>query len=440
MMLRRLLVVASLALLGAMLTPNAPARAQRQPAAAPTYRIFATREGLVGHRTANGHIIRPRDRFVALPSPTVLSSKGGDEFRVRVTYKGRSAVLPVWDVGPWNTRDDYWSSKRRYSDLPVGVPMAQAAYESGYNRGRDEFGRRVGLPNGIDIADGAFWDDLGMTNSDWVEVTFLWLGEDPGGQATPAEQPAQPTQPPRNEDTPLEQGATQIDNGAEGYRAADARWDSDACGQGGRAAWTYSTRDPARSTHRARWSATLGWSGFFEAMAYIPNCGRAATSTARYRVSHGDSVSEVTVDQRAAAGKWVSLGVFLAQGGSVAVELSDLTAENGRAVFFDAVKWVPRTDTGPPEARVRTAAARPDGSLLVHWSGTDDVSGIAAYDVQVRRLPDAGWTDWLIDTIDLEASFVPPGPGTYAFRARARDWLGHEQPWRDADDLTAMVP
>lgn len=432
-MIRRLLVVASLVLLAALLVPPAPARAQKQPAA-PTYRIFATREGLVGHRTANGHIIRPRDRFVALPSWTVLSSKGGNEFQVRVTYRGRSTVLPVWDVGPWNTRDDYWSPKRRYSDLPVGVPMAQAAYESGYNRGRDEFGRRVGLPNGIDIADGAFWDDLGMTGSDWVEVTFLWLGEDRG-------EPAAPTKPARNEDTPLEPGAILVDNGAEGYSAADkVRWGSDGCGQGGRAAWTYSTRDPARSTHKARWSATLGSVGFFEAMAYIPDCGRAATSSARYRVSHGEKVSEVTIDQRAATGTWVSLGTFRAEGGPVAVELGDLTGENGRAVYFDAVKWVPRTDTAPPEVRVRTATPQPDGSLLVHWSGTDDLSGIAAYDVQVRRLPDGGWTDWLIDTIDLEASFVPPEPGGYAFRARARDWLGHQQPWREADDLTATVP
>ena len=100
--------------------------------------MFATREGLVGHRTANGHRIGPRDRFVALPYWGVLSSKGGNEFQVRVTYRGRSVVLPVWDVGPWNTHDDYWSPKRRYSDLPVGQPMAHAAYHQRYHDGRDE--------------------------------------------------------------------------------------------------------------------------------------------------------------------------------------------------------------------------------------------------------------------------------------------------------------
>jgi hypothetical protein len=270
----------------------APAAVEATPTqpVAPTYRIFATREGLVGHRTANGHRIRPRDRFVALPSWSVLSSRGGHEFQVRVTYRGRSVVLPVWDVGPWNTRDDYWNPNRRYGDLPVGLPMAQAARQQGYNGGRDEFGRRIRHANGIDIADGAFWDDLGMIDSDWVEVTFLWLGADPGATTEVQSAP-----------TPLPE------------------------------------------------------------------------------------------------------------------------------------------DSGPPEARVTEAAAHEQG-LMVRWSGTDDGVGIASYDVQVRLLPDGGWTDWQQATTSAEALFVPPGPGEFAFRARARDWYGHEQAWRDGDDISVRVP
>src|SRR5947208_5101912 len=141
LLMKRLVVVASLALFGAAMT-GASARAEERAPAAPTFTVFATREGLVGHRTANGHRIRPRDRFVALPSWKVLAGDGRAEFQVRVTYRSRSVVLPVWDVGPWNTHDDYWSPQRRYADLPVGMPMAQAAYNNGYNGGRDEFGRR----------------------------------------------------------------------------------------------------------------------------------------------------------------------------------------------------------------------------------------------------------------------------------------------------------
>jgi len=59
--------------------------------------------------------------------------------------------------------------------------------------------------------------------------------------------------------------------------------------------------------------------------------------------------------------------------------------------------------------------------------------------VQVRALPDGGWSDWQLGATGLAASFVPPGPGGFAFRARARDWVGHQQPWRDADDLKIEV-
>ncbi len=84
--------------------------------------------------------------------------------------------MPVWDVGPWNTEDNYWDppEERHFQGLPQGVPAAEAAYYDGYNGGLDGFGRQVLSPAGIDIGDGAFYA-LGMTGSDWVDVTFLWL-------------------------------------------------------------------------------------------------------------------------------------------------------------------------------------------------------------------------------------------------------------------------
>jgi hypothetical protein len=143
-------------------------------------KLFATREGLVGRTTANGHVIRRDDRFVALPSRRALSSRNGREFQVRLSYRGRSVVAPVWDVGPWNIRDDHWSPtprREQWRDLPQGMPQAQAAYERGYNGGRDGFGRRVTNPAGIDLADGTFWRDLRMWDNDWVGVEYLWADD-----------------------------------------------------------------------------------------------------------------------------------------------------------------------------------------------------------------------------------------------------------------------
>ncbi|KKN08829.1 hypothetical protein LCGC14_1052760 [marine sediment metagenome] len=143
-----------------------------------SYSIFATRIGLVGQTTANGHIIQPNDRFVALPSSKVLCSNGGYEFQVRISYNSKSVIVPVWDIGPWNIQDDYWNPSQQremWNDLPQGMPEAQAAYQNGYNNGKDQYGRTVSNPAGIDLADGTFWGDLGMTDNDWVSVEFLWV-------------------------------------------------------------------------------------------------------------------------------------------------------------------------------------------------------------------------------------------------------------------------
>ncbi|WP_433013749.1 hypothetical protein [Kribbella sp. CA-294648] len=148
-------------------------------------RVFATREGLVGGTTANGHVIVSRDHFVALPSRRGLASNGSGNYSVKVCTASRCAFEPVWDVGPWNTKDDYWNPaaiREMWKDLPQGRPEAQAAYQSGYNGGKDQFGRTVANPAGIDLADGTFWDGLKLTDNSWVDVTYLWTGD--GGRGT----------------------------------------------------------------------------------------------------------------------------------------------------------------------------------------------------------------------------------------------------------------
>jgi hypothetical protein len=146
-----------------------------------TAKVFATREGLVGWKTANGHTITKRDWFAALPSRRGLSDRGEGERSVRVchTRNDRCVFLPVWDVGPWNTRDDYWNApdvREDWALLPQGLPQAQAAFEQDFNDGLDQFGRTVKNPAGIDLADGIFWDALGLTDNEWVTVDYLWTG------------------------------------------------------------------------------------------------------------------------------------------------------------------------------------------------------------------------------------------------------------------------
>lgn len=149
-------------------------------------RVYATRIGLVGNRTANGHRVVADDRFVALPSRRALAIDGRGDYTVRVCVdSGRCAWAPVWDLGPWNTHDDHWSTpglRESFGDLPRGVPEAQAARLDGYHDGRDGSGRRVSNPAGIDLADGTF-ADLGLRDNGWVQATYLWTGTGRSGTA-----------------------------------------------------------------------------------------------------------------------------------------------------------------------------------------------------------------------------------------------------------------
>ncbi|NJN65565.1 MAG: hypothetical protein HC884_02055 [Chloroflexaceae bacterium] len=192
------------------------------PAVAPTYRIRATRLGMVGGRTANGHIIKPHDRFVALPSWRSLNVRGGTDYQVRITYRGRSVVAPVWDVGPWNTHDDYWSVQReRFRDLRRGWPQDHAAYFDGYNGGYAEKGW-VRFPTAMDVGDGLWWE-LGIPGDQGeVEVTFLWLGTDPLVVPTPSPTP-QPIAAPLPTSTAMPTPREEIPVISVVYRGEDAQ-------------------------------------------------------------------------------------------------------------------------------------------------------------------------------------------------------------------------
>ncbi|MEC3977633.1 hypothetical protein [Amycolatopsis sp. H20-H5] len=163
-------------------------------ATALTYKVYGTREGLVGGTTSNGHVITSRDHFVSFPSGKSVSPKGTGNYTARVcrTDNSRCEYAPVWETGPWNERDDYWnpgSIRQSFKDLPQGKPEAQAAYQDGYNGGKSGLGYKVGNPAGIDLADGVFWDGLKLSDNSYVNVTYLWTGSGPTGVVSTAGDP-----------------------------------------------------------------------------------------------------------------------------------------------------------------------------------------------------------------------------------------------------------
>jgi hypothetical protein len=173
---------------------NAPQVNALAATTALTYKVYGTREGLVGGTTANGHKIVSHDHFVSFPSGKSVSPKGTGNYTARVcrTDGSKCEYAPVWEIGPWNERDDYWnpaSVRSEFKDLPQGKPEAQAAYLEGYNGKKDDSGRTVQNPAGIDLADGVFWDGLGMSDNGYVNVTYLWTGSGPTGVVSTAGDP-----------------------------------------------------------------------------------------------------------------------------------------------------------------------------------------------------------------------------------------------------------
>lgn len=119
------------------------------------------------------------------------------DYRVVVTRaNGQSAVLPANEVGPWNVDDNYWDQpddvrpRRRFTDLPTGLPESEAAFEQDYNfkpcknlngtpsgrsDGADQFDRCVLNPGGLDLSVAAAAQlGIGYLRNEWVTISFLW--------------------------------------------------------------------------------------------------------------------------------------------------------------------------------------------------------------------------------------------------------------------------
>lgn len=70
--------------------------------------------------------------------------------------------------------------------------------------------------------------------------------------------------------------------------------------------------------------------------------------------------------------------------------------------------------------------------IIVRWVGTDNVSGVKWYDIQVRTAG-GNWTDWLTQRTDTEAVYQVKRGQIYYFRSRAQDNAGNWEPYPGAE-------
>jgi hypothetical protein len=119
--------------------------------------VKATREGLIGRRTASGYVIDRYVSFVALPSRQALWRF----IHIINPLNGRHTYAQVLDVGPWNSADN---------EYVFGSARPQA--ESGI----DLFGRKTNGA-GIDLGE-RVWSALGLIDNSEVAWEFLPMDDE----------------------------------------------------------------------------------------------------------------------------------------------------------------------------------------------------------------------------------------------------------------------
>lgn len=135
---------------GALSTASAASPLMKRPHLE-IMKVKATREGLLGGKTASGYLVDTFVPFVALPSAAALRQW----ITITNPRNGRSMKALVLDVGPWNENDNAYV-----------FGGARPAAESGIDtRGRKTNGA------GIDLGD-VVWHGIGMLDNDDVEWEF----------------------------------------------------------------------------------------------------------------------------------------------------------------------------------------------------------------------------------------------------------------------------
>lgn len=329
------------------------------PSTTRTYSIFAT------HYDSNGSYA------VALPDKCVKFADAGNSicegsgyetgnYTVELSYEDTTTVQ-TFDSGPWNVDDNFWTTladphpRRLFTDLPLGMPAAQAAYFDDYNDGEDQFGRTVTAPFAIDLGEDV-GSDIGLEpgNNDWIEVTFPWTeGWDSVNPAVVALLSPSDLEPPYTGDMCVSAWHRIFPDLEEGGQAAYL---------------TLNVDTPAQSTNSAEWQPDLPVSGEYQVLAFVPDhdpidwlCPPVTingdTTDAEYTIYHANGDTTVSKNQGPMANQYLDLGTFEFDAGDGGkVTLSDLNDEENLShtvafsamIFRQVVEIPPPTPTATP--------------------------------------------------------------------------------------------
>jgi len=96
-------------------------------------------------------------------------------------------------------------------------------------------------------------------------------------------------------------------------------------------------------------------------------------------------------------------------------------------------------DITKPISTMTALTAISPANISLAWSGSDALSGLSTYDVQVRAGLVGGWTDVLSSTTNTSTNYSGANGLTYYFRTRANDVAGNVGDWPLEYDTFTVV-
>jgi len=96
-------------------------------------------------------------------------------------------------------------------------------------------------------------------------------------------------------------------------------------------------------------------------------------------------------------------------------------------------------DLTKPTSTMTALPATSPANISLSWSGSDALSGLSTYDVQVRTGIAGAWTDVLSNTTNTSTNYIIANGITYYFRTRASDVAGNVEDWPPDYDTFTIV-
>lgn len=180
---------------------------------------------------------------------------------------------------------------------------------------------------------------------------------------------------------------------------------------------------------------TVAWSGQDFAPSGCQPSG-IANYDVQYRINGGSWVTWHTRTTRTSA-------TFnnLAPNGAFVEYRAHATDNAGNVGQYTSVAQASTTvDSQPPVATMNPLTPiQISTSFVVNWSGTDNLSGIASYDVEFT-LDDGPWQPLVSSTLATSFQITAPRAGqSYGFRVHATDNVGNVQAWSQTAQAETVV-